>query len=79
MTQVPALLELVLALTVGLGAGEGPGQAVGWRVSALLELSVSGCVCGRCGLGGGEQSKLCLRIWCLPCSFSSILQQKPAD
>ena len=28
ITQVPAVLELVLALTLGLGAGEEPGQAV---------------------------------------------------
>ena len=35
------MLELVLALTLGLGAGGEPGQAEEWRVSGRLELSVS--------------------------------------
>ena len=68
----------MLALTVGLG-GEGPGQAAGWRVSVLLGLLVSGCVCASCGLGGGVLAELRLLIQCLLCSFSSILQQKPAN
>ncbi len=73
------MLELVLALTLGLGAGGEPGQAEEWRVSGRLELLVSGSVCVSCGLGGGELSKLHLLIQCLLCSFSSIIQQKPAD
>ena len=39
------MLELVLALTLGLGAGGEPGQAEEWRVSGVLELSVSDSVC----------------------------------
>ena len=73
------MLELVLALTLGLGAGGEPGQAEEWCVSGRLELLVSGSVCESCGLGGGEQSKLYLLIQCLLCSFSSIIQQKTAD
>ena len=48
------MLELVLALTLGLGAGGEPGQAEEWCVSGRLELLVSGSVYVSCGLGGGE-------------------------
>ena len=73
------MLELVLALTLGLGAGEESGQAEECRVSGALEVLVSGCVYVSCGLGRGELAKLRLLIQCLHSSFSSILQQKPAD
>ena len=73
------MLELVLALTLGLGAGEESGQAEECRVSGALELLVSGCVFKSCGLGRGELAKPRLLIQCLLCSFSSILQQKPAN
>ncbi len=56
--------NLVLALTLGLGAGEVPGQAERWRGSGVLELLVSGQVCVGCGLGRGELTKLCLLIQC---------------
>ena len=73
------MLELGLALTLGLGAGEESGQAEECRVSGALELVVSGCVCVGCGLGRGELAKLRLLIQCLHSSFSSILQQKPSN
>ena len=49
------MLELVLALTLGLGAGGEPGQAEEWRVSGRLELLVSGSVCVWT-VGSGEVS-----------------------
>ena len=67
------MLELVLALTLGLGAGGEPGQAEEWRVSGRLELLVSGSVCVSCGLGGGELTHQYLLIQCLRSSFGSIL------
>ena len=73
------MLELVLALTLGLGAGEESGQAEGCRVSGALELLVSGCVNVSCGFGRGELAKPCLLIQCSHSSFSSIMQQKPTD
>ena len=73
------MLELVLALTLGLGAGEELGQAEECRVSGALELLVSGCVYVNSGLGTGELAKLRLLNQCLHSSFSSILQQKPAN
>ena len=73
------MLELVPALTLGLGVGEESGQAEGCRVSGALELLVSGCVYVSCGLGRGELAKRRLLIQCLHSSFSSILQQEPAD
>ena len=45
------MLELVLALTLGLGAGEESGQAEECRVSGALERLVSGCVYVSCVLG----------------------------
>ena len=59
MSRVPGLLELVPALTLGLGAAMLVGQAEEQRMSVVLELLVSIYVCGSCGLGRGELTHSC--------------------